>query len=327
MYKNYYGLVRNPFELAPDAGALFLSETHKEGLATLKYGILSKKGFVVLTGGVGTGKTTLINVLVKSLRSTVKTCVLSNPLLGISGFLSFIASKLNLPFSNKADFLLDFSNLLQKCAEKHQRILLIFDEAQLLPVELLEEIRLLSNLACNGLDVLSVFLVGQPELLERLTEERLLPLRQRVGLRFHLTPFSAEDTVQYILFRLNRAQAANTAIFSENALHVIHQATNGNPRLINILCDHALLSGFANGQLIVDDKTVIECVHELHLPGDTATFNLVSSSPPKKGKRGHVMLLLIFSLACIAGMLLASEEIRLNVVGVLKKYTGIIMKF
>jgi general secretion pathway protein A len=327
MYKHFYGLVKNPFELVPDSGTLFLSETHKEGLATLKYGILSKKGFVVLTGGVGTGKTTLINVLVKSLKSAVKVCVLSNPLLTSSEFLFFIASKLSLPFSNKVNFLQDFSGLLQECVQKDHRILLIIDEAHVLPVELLEEIRLLSNLAGDGPNVLSIFLVGQPELLDRLAHERLLPLRQRIGIRFHLDSFSFEDTVQYILFRLNRAKTVNTALFSENALKIIHQTTHGNPRLINVLCDHALLSGFSHGQSIIDERTIIECVHELHLPGDAATYDLLSLSPPKRKKWGLIILFFIFSLVLSGAIIFSSGQIGLNVLGVYKNYFDSIKNF
>lgn len=328
MYKQYYGLTRNPFELAPDSGVLFLSETHQEGLATLKYGILSNKGFLLLTGGVGTGKTTLINVLVKSLTPAAKVCVLSNPILTSSEFFYFIASKLGLPFFiNKVKFIQDFSELLEKCAEKDEKILLIIDEAHVIPVELLEEIRLLSNLAGDGHNVLSIFLIGQPELLDRLAHERLLPLRQRIGIRFHLDSFSLEDTVQYILFRLNRAGAVNTALFSEKALKIIHDTTHGNPRLINVLCDHALLSGFSHGQLIIDDMTVQECVRELHLPGDTATYDLRPLSQPQRKKRGWIHLLVVISLILLTLIIVFSDQTRSNVFGILKNFANSIKKF
>jgi general secretion pathway protein A len=311
MYKQYYGLTKNPFELAPDSGTLFLSETHKEGLAILKYGILSRKGFLLLTGGVGTGKSTLVTVLEKSLiKPFIQVCVLANPILTSSEFLFYIASKLGLPFSNKVNFLKDFSGHLEKCAERHQRVLLIIDEAHVLSVELLEEIRLLSNQASDGLNVLSIFLVGQPELLDRLADERLLPLRQRIGIRFHLDSFSLEDTIQYIHFRLNEAGAKNTAIFTEKALQIIHEATRGNPRLINILCDHALLSGFSLGQLILDDSVIQECVGELHLPGDRTTFNLLPISQPKIEKRNYLLFFLLFSLIVLAVILVFSDELR-----------------
>jgi general secretion pathway protein A len=320
MYKQYYGFTKNPFELAPDSGTLFLSETHKEGLAVLKYGILSRKGFLLLTGGVGTGKSTLVAVLEKSLiKPFVQVCVLANPVLTSSEFLSYIASKFGLPFSNKVNFLRDFSGHLEKCAERHQRVLLIIDEAHVLPVELLEEIRLLSNQASDGPNVLSIFLVGQPELLDRLADERLLPLRQRIGLRFHLDPFSLEDTIQYIHFRLNEAGTKNSAIFTEKALQTIHEATRGNPRLINILCDHALLSGFSNGQRTLDDSIIQECVGELHLPGDRTTFNLLPLSQPKRSKRNYLLFLLIFSLILLAIILVVPNELRNKAMSIVTK--------
>ena len=300
MYKHYYGLLRYPFGPVSDAKALFLSEAHKEGLATLKYGILASKEFLLLTGGVGTGKTTLINVLVNSLEPAVKVCVLSNPILTSPEFFYYIASKLGMPvFVNKVIFLQDFSELLKKCVNNNEKVLLIIDEAHVLPVELLEEIRLLSNLTGDGQNVLSIFLVGQPEFLDRLAHERLLPLRQRIGIRFHLDSFSFEDTVQYILFRLNRAGARNTGLFSEEAITVIHQTTHGNPRLINTLCDHALMSGFSKEQLTIDTATVSECVQELHLPGDLKTFDLLPLSKSKGKKRGLLFILIVLSVALL----------------------------
>ena len=320
MYKYYYGLLRNPFELAPDSEVLFLSETHKEGLATLRYGIISNKGFLLLTGGVGTGKTTLINVLVKSLEPTVKVCVLSNPILTSAEFLYFIASKLGMPFFiNKVKFIQDFSELLSKCVKNNEKILLIIDEAHVLPVELLEEIRLLSNLAGDGHNVLSIFLIGQPELLERLAHERLLPLRQRIGIRFNLDSFSLEDTVQYIFFRLNKAGARNTGLFTEQALNMIHLTTHGNPRLVNILCDHALLSGFSQEKLTIDDSTVSECVRELHLPGDTTTFDLLPLAQPKKRKKIFIIFLIIVFLLLL--IIVSPDQLRSKIFGsVIKRF-------
>jgi general secretion pathway protein A len=309
MYKQYYGLQRNPFELTPDSEVLFLSETHKEGLATLKYGILSNKGFLLLTGGVGTGKTTLINVLIKSLKSTVKVCLLSNPILAASEFLYFLSAKLELPaFESKVRFLQDFSAMLEKCYENEEKILLIIDEAHVLPVELLEEIRLLSNLSGDGHNVLSIFLIGQPELLERLADERLLPLRQRIGIRFHLDAFAAEDTVQYIHFRLNRAGAVNSGLFSEEAARLIHLTTHGNPRLINILCDHALLSGFAQEKLTVDTGIIIECVNDLHLPGEAATFDLAPLSQKKDYRKEALLFIIVLSLSVIAALFVFPKQ-------------------
>ena len=212
----------------------------------------------------------------------------------------------------------DFSELLRKCVDNDEKILLIIDEAHVLPVELLEEIRLLSNLAGDGLNVLSIFLVGQHELLDRLAHERLLPLRQRIGIRFHLDPFSQEDTVQYILYRLNRAGARNTGLFSEKAVTMIHQTTHGNPRLINVLCDHALLSGFSQEQLIIDDAIVAECVRELHLPGDTTTFDLLPLAQSKGKKRGLILFLAVLFLILLT--LVFSDQLRSKIFGAIKYF-------
>ncbi len=275
MYRQYYGLHSKPFELTPDPQALFLSESHREALAVLRYGVISNKGFLVLTGGIGTGKTTLINVLAKSLDCPGHLCVLSNPTLEIADFYYYLSVKLGLPYDgSKAKFLLHFAKLIEECLKEAGKILLIIDEAQALPVELLEEIRLLANLSPETQTVLSIFLVGQPELLDHLAIDRLLPLRQRIAIRFHIEPLPREDTGQYILIRMIKAGSQRRRIFSEKAMDLIHQATGGNPRLINILCDNALLTGFANDTLLIDAKIIQECINELVIPGDKKTFYL-----------------------------------------------------
>lgn len=269
MYTKYYGLAKKPFALTPDPAVVFMSETHQEGLAILKYGILSKKCFLVLTADVGSGKTTLLQALVSSLEQDVHLCLLNNPILYRDEFFSYIAKKLGLHWDgNKAMFLIEFGNLLKQCYEKDERVLLIFDEAHVLPVDLLEEIRLLSNLEEKGQDVLSIFLVGQPELNERMSDDRLLPLRQRIGIRFHLSTFTLEETRQYILFRLRHAGARHFNIFSEEAIAAIHRVSKGTPRLINIICDHALLTGFAEGVPVIGAELIEESVNDLHFPGE-----------------------------------------------------------
>jgi len=269
MYTKYYGLARKPFALTPDPAVVFLSETHQEGLAILKYGILSKKCFLVLTADVGSGKTTLLQALVASLEQDVHLCLLNNPILHRDEFFSYIAKKLGLQWDgNKAMFLIEFGNLLKKCYEGEERVLLIFDEAHVLPVDLLEEIRLLSNLEEKGQDVLSIFLVGQPELNERMSDDRLLPLRQRIGIRFHLHRFTPEETRQYILFRLRSAGARHLNIFSEDSMAMIHKMSLGTPRLINIICDHALLTGFAENKPVIGPELIAESVDDLHFPGE-----------------------------------------------------------
>lgn len=299
MYLQYYGFSRKPFELVPKLDALFLGETHKEGLAVLKYGVISDKGFLLLTGGVGTGKTTLINCLAANLEITENLCIISNPNLNVAEFYYYFAAKIGMEFDdNKAKFLLLFSEFLKKCKKAQEKVLLIIDEAHILPIELLEEIRLLANLGAEHPGSLSIFLVGQPELLERLAEDRFLPLRQRIALRFHLEPLSRKDTLQYILFRLNAAGAQQGALFTDKAVDDIHLAAKGNPRVINILCDHALLTGYSRNVLKIDRNIIRECVEQQQLPGDEGFYSL----PRKKRfwQRGLFWLLLV--ILCLEGV-------------------------
>lgn len=279
MYRNHFGLVRKPFELTPDFNILFLGESHKEALAILKHGVVSDKGFLLFTGGVGTGKTTLINVLSKTLEHPGFICMISNPTLGIDDFFYYFAAQLGLLFDgNKAKFLFLFSKLLEECKKKNRKVLLIVDEAHALPTDLLEEMRLLVNMAAEVKNVLSIFLVGQPELLSRLTEEQLSPLSQRIAVRYHLNQLSKADSLQYVLFRLNRAGAKNNRIFTEKALGLIFEATRGNPRQINIICDNALFAAYSRDRLEVDENLIRECVEKLSIPGDESAFFL----PPQK---------------------------------------------
>ncbi len=299
MYLEYYGLSRKPFELVPKVDALFLGETHKEGLAVLKYGVISDKGFILLTGGIGTGKTTLINCLATSLEMSENLCIISNPNLNVVEFYHYFAAKISLQFDgNKALFLLAFEEYLEECRENENKILLIIDEAHALPIEVLEEVRLLANLSAEYAGIMSIFLVGQPELVERLGEKRLQPLRQRISIGFHLEPLSREDTQQYILFRLNAAGAQQGALFTKKAIDAIDQGADGNPRVINILCDHALLTGYSRSVLRIDHAIVRECIEQQKLPGDDEFYLL-----PKKRKfwqRGFFWFLLIF--LCLEGV-------------------------
>jgi general secretion pathway protein A len=295
MYTKYYGLAKKPFALTPDPAVVFMSETHQEGLAILKYGILSKKCFLVLTADVGSGKTTLLQALVNSLEQDIHLCLLNNPILYRDEFFSYIAKKLGLHWDgNKAMFLIEFGNMLKECYRKDERVLLIFDEAHVLPVDLLEEIRLLSNLEEKGQDVLSIFLVGQPELNDRMSDDRLLPLRQRIGIRFHLSRFTLEETRQYILFRLRNAGARHLNIFSEEAIALIHKMSQGTPRLINIICDHALLTGFAESKPVIGAELIQESVNDLHFPGEA---NPLPVAQPKKTNRLRALLVGGFALA------------------------------
>ena len=281
MYYSYYGLKINPFELAPDGSYVYMSETHKEGLATLRYGVIANKGFLLLTGGVGVGKTTILNALLGMLENKVIVCLLNNPSLTKDEFYLYLASKLDLAYDgNKSSFVLQFEKLLLQCRETGEKTLLVIDEAQAFSIELLEEVRLLSNLAGPS-NVFSIFLVGQPEIREQLATSQLLPLRQRIGIRYHVEPLSGKDTEKYINFRLDRAGAGKSSIFTDEAVATIHEASQGNPRLINILCDHAMLTGFAKDLKVIDKPLIVESLEELRLPGEETLQTSEMRSRPK----------------------------------------------
>ena len=290
MYEQFDGLTSPPFSLSPNPKRVFMSETHQEGLAILKYGVAAKKGFLVLTGSVGTGKTTLLRTLVNSLEEDVACCLLNNPTLSRDELFAFLAHSYGLPWNgSKALFLVSFAEFLEKMGSEDKLVLLIVDEAHVLSIDLLEEIRLLSNQDISSGDVFSIFLVGQSELNQHLSKDRLLPLRQRIGIRFHLQPFSLENTVQYIIYRLRMAGARRVDIFTKGALDLIDQASMGTPRVINIVCDHALLNGYAENKAAIDSSIIRECINELHFPGE------ITELPVEQGEKRKIFLRVFFS--------------------------------
>ena len=265
MYSKYYGFSHKPFELTPDPGVIFLSETHQEAISILRYGVLNHKGFLQLTGKVGTGKSTLLQGLIRSLKSNVHLCYIPNPNFTVQEFYYFLGAKFGLDEfdGNKAKFILSLGKFLHKCKENKELVLLIIDEAQVLSLEVLEEIRLISNQEFYDVfGILSIFLVGQPELNDLLNHHKLLPLRNRIAARFNIEPLTLEETTAYVRFRLRKA-GRKTVLFSPNAFREIHRATGGIPRTINILCDNALLAGFVEQRGIIDENIVRECVREM----------------------------------------------------------------
>lgn len=202
------------------------------------------------------------------LKDKVRVCVLNNPKLNRHEFYYFLGKTLGISYKgNKGHFIVQFKKLLDKYDRHGGKVLLIIDEAQVFPISLLEEIRLLSNHA-DARNVLSIFLIGQPELQQTLAHKRLLPLRQRIGIRYHLEPLNRQDTAHYIVYRLNSAGAVNPAIFSAGAIDYIHDVSQGNPRLINIICDHAMISGFAQDKLQIEKDIIVECLDDIRLEGE-----------------------------------------------------------
>ena len=277
MYRQYYGLLRSPFEMTPDPAFLYLGEAHREGLATLVYGVRARKGFVLLTGEVGTGKTTLLHALLSQLDATTTAAFLFNPRLEPLDFFRVLFDEYGIEerCTTKAEYLLALNRFLIERLEKGQPTLLIVDEAQNLSREMLEEIRLLSNLETPTSKLIQIMLVGQPELGEMLARSDLRQLRQRIVLRHHLRPFDEKETAAYIDERLRLAGYTGQGLFDRGAIREIYAVTGGIPRLLNIVCDSALLLGYSREIPVIGKAQVREVAQDLALPGPTD-----SGAPP-----------------------------------------------
>jgi general secretion pathway protein A len=265
MYENFYGLKEKPFEITPDPKYLYISESHKEALAHLTYAVREKKGFTVVTGEVGTGKTTLVQTLLSKLDGNTKTAYLFNPILGSTDFLHYICHDLGLKSQkgSKGQYLSQLHNFLMACYSRNENVVLIIDEAHKLDPKLLEEVRLLTNLETSKSKLLQVILMGQPELNEILEDPQFRQLKQRVSLRYHLQPLNKEDTKKYIKKRLRIAGTFDLNLFTQKALNKIYKYSKGTPRLINILCDNALLMGYATDQKVIGSKIIQEVIKNL----------------------------------------------------------------
>ena len=248
---------------------LWLGEKHSEALATLKYGIYENKGFLVLTGNIGTGKTALINRLIKEIDVPTLIATIPDPDLNSNDFFNIIFHdfKLNGSFNTKGDFLLQFKKFLHQTYASYKKVLLIIDEAQRTNHDLLEQIRLLSNIELDNSKLINIFFVGQSEFSEILMMDQNKATRQRIAVRFHLKPLTEEETAKYIEFRLKMA-GASREIFKSEAIQRVFQFSRGYPRLINILCDRCLITGYSEGLNSIYSSIVTACAKELQLNGD-----------------------------------------------------------
>jgi general secretion pathway protein A len=269
MYLSHYKLTEKPFQLSPDPRFLWLGEQHKEALASLEYGIRASKGFILLTGDVGTGKTTLINTIIRRWKNNSVIASVSDPQMETIDFYNFLANSfgMNRRFESKGDFLVKFSHLLFTIYRNNKKLVLIIDEAQRLNHELLEEIRHLSNIELQNTKLLSIILAGQNELNDLLRQDINRAIRQRIAINYHLKPLSKKETEDYLRHRLKIA-GTERKIFKANALPEIMSFSRGYPRLINTICDHSLLTGYVKGIREIDAKIVRECSKELLLPGE-----------------------------------------------------------
>ena len=269
MYQAFYNLKIKPFQITTDPKFLWLGEKHKEALATLKYGILENKGFLLLTGDVGTGKTVLIHGLVKIIDVSALVATVPDPGLSSIDFFNYLSEefKMNRRFDSKGAFLIHLKQFLLNASTADKKVLLIIDEAQRLNHELIEQIRLLSNIEMDDRKLINIFFVGQSEFNNRLSEERHKAVRQRITVSYHIDPLTEQETRQYINHRLNVA-GCKREVFKPEAVGRIYTFSHGYPRLINIICDHALLTGYSGGKKVIDVGVIKECEKELKIPID-----------------------------------------------------------
>lgn len=267
MYESHYNLISMPFQITTDPKFLWLGVKQSEALATLKYGILENKGFLLLTGDVGTGKTALINRLVAMVDMAAMVAKIPDPGLNSLEFFNFLALefKMNKKFESKGEFLIHLKHFLHKANSSHKKVLLIIDEAQRLNHDLLEQIRLLSNIELQDRKLFNIFFVGQTEFKEILLEDRNRAVRQRITVSCHIDPLTEAEAHLYINHRLKIA-GASRRIFDQGSIREIFAFSGGYPRLINIICDHALLTGYSYNLKSINKKVIKECEQELQIP-------------------------------------------------------------
>jgi general secretion pathway protein A len=265
VYEQFYGFREPPFNLTPDPRFLFFSDRHREAFNHILYGLQERKGFIQLTGEIGAGKTTVCRAILKQLGDTYRTALILNPSLTSAQLLRTILTELGLDGrrSDRASALETLNEFLLAQANAGNDVVLLIDEAQDLDDELLEQVRLLSNLETERRKLLQIVLVGQPELRDKLNGQNLRQLRQRITVRYHLSPLSRVETARYIDHRLRVAGGVGRPIFTPWAIRTIHRYSRGVPRLINAVCDKALLYGFVNTTDELSGRSIRQAIAEL----------------------------------------------------------------
>ncbi|MBW2091414.1 MAG: AAA family ATPase [Deltaproteobacteria bacterium] len=263
MYESFYGFKEKPFNLLPDPEYLYMSSGHENAYTHLEYAILENKGFVVITGEIGSGKTTLINFLLEKIPHNIQVGIINNADISPLQFIKMMCQEFELDISgkDKAEMLDLFNRFLLDQFSKKNRVVLIIDEAQNLPDKTIEEIRMLSNLESEKHHLIQIILVGQPELRHKLQGRGLAQFAQRVTVHCHLEALSRDEVEKYIHHRLKVAGAKKLKIFDKGAIEAINKYSQGIPRVINTLCDTALVYGYADDLKVIDQK-IIENVFE-----------------------------------------------------------------
>ena len=263
MYTKFFGLKKKPFSLIPDPEFLFLSAKHRKALSTLQYGLMSHAGITVVTGEIGSGKTTLIRSILNKIKEQCTVGVITNTHSAFGDLLTWVLAAFNIVHDskNKAERYQIFVKFVTEQNQNRRRVVLIVDEAQNMEIETLEELRLLSNINVTKEILLQLVLVGQPELVDKLNEPQLVQFAQRISIEYHLAPLNFQETEEYIEHRIKVAGSQN-AIFKKSANAAIFYYTAGVPRLINNICDLALVFAFANDENTIGWKTIVEVINE-----------------------------------------------------------------
>lgn len=264
MYESFYGLREKPFNLLPDPDYLYMSKGHENAHTHLEYAIAENKGFVIITGEIGSGKTTLINFLLREIRQNILVGVISNTYVSPAQLIKMICQEFELHVEglDKVEMVDLFHKFLLQQFAGRKRVILIIDEAQNLSPESMEEIRMLSNLETEKHHLIQMILLGQPELKNKLQRKDLEQFAQRVTIHCHLDALSIEETGQYIQHRLKVAGAKDLNIFNKEAIEIIYNCSYGTPRIINIICDTALVYGYADGLRVIDESIIENVIKE-----------------------------------------------------------------
>jgi type II secretory pathway predicted ATPase ExeA len=311
MYREFYGLRANPFNVNPDPRYLFLTRHTEEALACLTYGIQSRKGFVLLTGEVGTGKTTLINKLLEWLRlQQVATAFIFNSRLNVTQFLDYMMADFGIACDSKAksQVLLKLYNWLLDRYRAGETAVLIVDEAQNLSDEVLEEVRMLTNLETFTEKLLQIVLVGQPELEQKLKLPQLRQLRQRLTLRAKTHPLTLDETQAYVQQRLRIAGSNGQQIFTPESLISVHRYSGGIPRVINLICEHSLVSAFVDQQKIIEPGVADAVARDFDLSDSTSSGAMTAPAPPNSNGNKFDLVDALRSLATLADRLRQEEK-------------------